>query len=272
MSETAQASRGLRAFAPLALAAALLAASTAALAQQAGPLQVEVVDRSTGRQLPVYEHRGELWVEGRPGARYGLRIHNRSGERILAVVSIDGVNVLTGETASTDQAGYVLNPWQNSQINGWRKSSTQVAAFNFTALPNSYAARTGRPFDVGVIGVAVFDEYRRPRPPVIYGDGPYSRRNAPMEEQSSPSPADQAKRSEAPSLGTGHGRREYSYSQSTDFERASSNPSAVLPLRYDSRENLIAAGVIRGRYPSRHDRPDAFPADGGYVPDPPRWR
>ena len=139
-------------------------------------------------------------------------------------------------------------------------------------MPNSYAARTGRPFDVGVIGVAVFEEYRRPPPPVVYGNGPYSRRNAPYEEQDSPAaaPADQAKRSEAPSLGTGHGRREYSYSQTTEFDRASSNPSAVLQLRYDSRENLIAMGVIRGRYPSRNDRPDAFPADGGYVPDPPR--
>ena len=100
MSDTAlyasPAARGLRAFAPLArfahlaLAAALLTAASAASAQQAGPLQVDVVDRSTGRTLPVYQHRGELWVEGRPGARYGLRIHNRSGERILAIESPAG--------------------------------------------------------------------------------------------------------------------------------------------------------------------------------------
>jgi hypothetical protein len=270
----------------LALAAALLATGVNAAAQQAGPLQVDVIDRSTGRKLPVYQHRGELWVEGRPGAHYGVRLNNRSGQRVLAIVSIDGVNVLTGETASTDQAGYVLSPWQNSQINGWRKSSTQVAAFNFTAQQHSYAARTGRPLDVGVIGVAVFDEYRRPPPPVVYGNGPYHRRNAPMQEQESasataaaPAPADamaeKSMRAETPSLGTGHGRREYSQSQTTEFERASSQASAVLQLRYDSRENLIAMGVIRSR-PQRGERPDAFPADNGsapgHVPDPPRWR
>ena len=87
--------------------------------------------------------------------------------------------------------------------------------------------------------------------------------------------AEKSMRAEAPSLGTGHGRREYSQSQTTEFERASSQASAVLQLRYDSRENLIAMGVIRSR-PQRGERPDAFPADNGpahgHVPDPPRWR
>ncbi len=250
-----------------------MAGTSAALAQQAGPVQIDVVDRATGRALPVYSHRGELWVEGRPRARYGVRMTNRSGERVLAIVSIDGVNILTGETAATDQAGYVLNPRQNSQINGWRKSATEVAAFNFTALPNSYAARTGRPNDVGVIGVAVFDEYNSPPPPPIYRDR-HLRKNAPSAESASAdaaSPmAEKSARAQAPSLGTGHGQREYAYSETTEFERASATPMAVLQLRYDSRENLIAMGVIRG--PRQPARPDPFPADNGYVPDPPYRR
>lgn len=276
MNRTAHFSRAVQRLAPLALAGALLAATTVATAQQAGPVQVDVVDRATGRALPVYSHRGEWWVEGRPRARYGVRVTNRSGERVLAIVSIDGVNILTGETAATNQAGYVLNPRQNSQINGWRKSATEVAAFNFTALPNSYAARTGRPNDVGVIGVAVFDEYNRPPPPPIYrNDDRYLRKNAPSAESASadaasPPMAEKSARAQAPSLGTGHGQREYAYSETTEFERASSSPMAVLQLRYDSRENLIAMGVIRGhRQPAR---PEPFPADNGYVPDPPHRR
>ncbi|ARU06723.1 hypothetical protein CCO03_07595 [Comamonas serinivorans] len=261
--------------APLAAALCLALGASAAQAQQAGPLQVDVVDRHTGRSLPVYAHRGEYWVEGRPGARYGIRVNNRSGERLLAVISVDGVNVLTGDTAATDQAGYVLDPWQNSQINGWRKSSNQVAAFNFTALPNSYAARTGRPDDVGVIGVAVFDEYRRP-PPVIYDrtyprSGEANREDAEARADNAAPMAEKSARAQAPSLGTGHGRREYSHAQATQFERASSRPSAVLRLRYDSRENLIAMGVIPSQRPWR-GQPDPFPGNSGYVPDPPRWR
>lgn len=70
----------------------------------------------------------------------------------------------TGETAAPSQSGYVLQPWQSTSIEGWRKSLDRVAAFRFTRLANSYAARTGRPDDVGVIGVAVFRELERDAP------------------------------------------------------------------------------------------------------------
>src|SRR6185295_2747740 len=50
------------------------------------------------------------------------------------------------------------------EITGWRKSYSEAAAFYFTALPDSYAARTDRPDNVGVIGAAVFRE--RVVPPV----------------------------------------------------------------------------------------------------------
>jgi len=56
---------------------------------------------------------------------------------------------------------------QSFEVNGWRKSLEEVAAFYFTALPDSYAARTGRPQNVGVIGVAVFREQQLPRPPAV---------------------------------------------------------------------------------------------------------
>ena len=127
-------------------------------------MQVGVVDRSTGAELPVYRHRGEYWVAGRPGARYAIRVRNAMGERIMAVMSVDGVNVVTGETAGVGQNGYVFGPRERSDITGWRKSDSQIAAFEFAAAGNSYASRTGRPDDVGVIGVAMFRE-RMPEPP-----------------------------------------------------------------------------------------------------------
>ena len=92
------------------------------------------------------------------GHRYAVRIANLSGSRILAVLSVDGVNAVTGQTASPDQSGYVLDPYQSTEIDGWRKDLSEVAQFNFTALGDSYAARTGRPNNVGVIGVAAFRE------------------------------------------------------------------------------------------------------------------
>jgi hypothetical protein len=124
---------------------------------------VTVVDRDTGAVLNTHYVRGEYWVAGRPGARYAVEVRNNSGGRILAVTSVDGVNVVTGATAGWEQSGYVLDPGESYQITGWRKSNAEVAAFTFTDAANSYAERTGRPANVGVIGVALFRE-RVPEP------------------------------------------------------------------------------------------------------------
>ena len=69
-------------------------------------------------------------------------------------------------------------------------------------------------------------------------------------------------------LGTGHGQREWSVVQRTAFERATSSPEHVTQLEYDSRERLIAAGVIAE--PQANARPQPFPSNqGAYVADPP---
>src|SRR5882724_11626091 len=129
-----------------------------------GIAEVAIIDRDSGAVLSPHFYHGEYWVAGRPGARYAIEIRNRLGERLLAVTSVDGVNVVSGATAGWDQTGYVFSPGESYQITGWRKTDAEVAAFTFTASPNSYAERTGRPANVGVIGVAIFRE--RAAPPV----------------------------------------------------------------------------------------------------------
>ncbi|MFN0305206.1 MAG: hypothetical protein ACKVQU_33210 [Burkholderiales bacterium] len=143
----------------------LAAISLAATPAIAGTLaDIEVISRATGQRLPVYHHDGKLFVAGNPGERYAVQVANKTGARIMTVVSVDGVNVVSGETATPYQSGYVLHPWQSYEINGWRKNQNEIAAFYFTSLPDSYAARTDRPQHVGVIGVAVFREAMPPRP------------------------------------------------------------------------------------------------------------
>jgi len=260
-------------------------------------LDVNVIDRDTGTPLPVYRHGGDWWIAGRPGARYAIQLRNASGERVMGVLSVDGMNVITGDTAAWDQSGYVLSAWQNAQITGWRKSDAEVAAFHFTTLPHSYAARTGRPANVGVIGVAVFRERLQPPPPPI---GPMA---APMERRSAPAAGDATTnatgpapreddaqdkaagvdhsaresavrpRQAAPHLGTGHGERESAWVSHTRFERRSARPQEVISIRYDSHENLVAMGVIATDLPPL-PHAQAFPgsASSRYVPDPPAWR
>jgi hypothetical protein len=125
-------------------------------------VQVDVYDRADGVALPVYNTDGRSFIVGAPGHEYAVRIRNCTVGRVLVVTSVDGVNVISGDTAAPSQEGYVLDPWGSVEITGWRKSFERTAAFYFTDLGNSYAARTGRPGNVGVIGVAVFEERARP--------------------------------------------------------------------------------------------------------------
>jgi hypothetical protein len=254
-----------------------------------------VANRSDGQVLPVYPKDGRNWIVGNPGQEYSLRFCNATGGRVLAVMSVDGVNVVTGDTASPAQSGYVMNPYECADIHGWRKNLSRTAAFYFTELPDAYATRTGRPENVGVIGVAVFRERQQP---VVWKDMPgkiasESRRDAaaprqeagsaggvgadsrsnadsfaPREEaermaQTAPAPAPMSK------LGTGHGRSEQSYAQVVRFERESPTPNETIAIHYDRRENLVAMGILPPPVIAR--TPNPFPAwTPRFVPDPPR--
>jgi len=280
-------------------------------------VDLKVVDRETGRDLPLWRHNGRLFVAGEQGDRYSLRVTNHTGGRVLAVLSVDGVNIITGETAGYDQRGYVLPPYGAYDLTGWRKSTTEVAAFAFTALPNSYAALTGRPGDVGVIGMAVFKERPRlavtpldvtPAQPerrsevgrqpsgktgpdtVVVPGSRIQRRDAaappadtapppplalpPVEKPIARAPAPNASAGRAPpeprdaKLGTAHGALERSVMNVVSFVRATAYPQLIRQIEYDSRANLVRAGVIAPP-PFPDYPPHAFPVEPGFVPDPP---
>ena len=255
--------------------AILLLLATICQGQPIGSLVgVAIVDRDTGAALTPHYHRGSYWVAGRPGARYAIEIHNPRGERVLAVTSVDGVNVVSGATANWDQTGYVFGPGETYQISGWRKSDAQVAAFLFADSSSSYAELTARPANVGVIGVAVFRERSLPPDyaPAVIGQSP--KQPAPRAEASAAGSARESRRNSAPAdslkLGTAHGERESSYVGRTEFERMQAQPDEVIRIRYDSLENLIAMGVVRRLRPLPAGA-DPFPgsSDRQFVPDPP---
>ena len=239
----------------------------AARACAPGIASVDVYDRNDGRTLDVHRHRGKQYVVGQPGHEYAVRIRNCSDRRVLAVVSVDGVNVVTGETAAPDQSGYVIEAYGHVTIEGWRKDLKRTAAFYFSDPGDAYAARTGRPDDLGVIGVALFRE-REPRwvhaPEAVAAPPAAERESAAADAKASR----QAMESSAGApLGTGHGRREWSPARRVEFERASSRPDQRVVIRYDRRENLVAMGVLPDtRRPWRE--PDPFPGALSFVPDP----
>jgi hypothetical protein len=258
-------------------------------------VQVDVYDRASGAALPVYQKDGRHYIVGTPGHEYALRIRNCTGARVLVVASVDGVNVISGETASPAQSGYVLDPWGSVEIKGWRKNLQRTAAFFFTEHQNSYAARTGRPDNVGVVGVAVFREKVQPvaRPEPYFRRGQIASENLPEAPRAqdaaesraeTPAPASAANEADAREarqrleavdaartlgkLGTGHGRNEASRATLVRFERASDAPTETVSLLYDRRENLVAIGVLPALPSVARREPQPFPGGIRFAPDP----
>ena len=271
-----------------AAAAAMPATATVPPPQDPTIVALSVIDRDSGAAKPQYVHDHRTYVAGETGARYSVRLDNVSDGRVLVVLSVDGVNAISGETAALGQRGYVLEPHQSGTIDGWRKSLEEIAAFRFAPLPQSYAARTGRPGDVGVIGIAVFREVPReiivtasragavPPPPAPMAAAPSApapvvmQSVAPPPPSAAPAPPAVARRAEAApttKLGTAHGEIERSAMTLVAFQRASAVPASTRTIEYDSVANLVAAGVLPPE--PRHPRPFPATRHDGFVPDPP---
>ena len=222
-------------------------------------VQVDVYDRASGTALPVYANNGRNYIEGAPGHEYGVRIRNCTGARVLVVTSVDGVNVISGDTAAPSQSGYVLEPWGYVAITGWRKSMDRTAAFYFTDLGDSYAARTGRPQNVGVVGVAVFQEKV---PPVSWYD--YKRRlgaTAPREmpstvpayPESSPVPASSTRQEAA-----AEGGAQSPAAAMRERADAAANQAPIKDALESSAKALGKLGTGHGRSEDSHVTQVAF--------------
>ncbi len=252
-----------------ALTLALLACAgprvaTAHESARLGPYSLEVIDES-GRQLPTFHHRGRTYILGKQGARYLLRIRNQTGGRIEVVASVDGRDVIDGKPASISKPGYLVQPWGEVVIDGFRLSHESVAAFRFSSVEDSYAARMGNARDVGVIGAAVFTEVAPPPHPVYEPPEPSrgedrdsaaapSSRAAPAPDKGLAGTAE-AERKQRPGLGTAFGERHESRVVEVAFDRASSTPAALLSVRYDDRPGLLALGIdVDGSRASSRDR------------------
>jgi hypothetical protein len=254
---------------------------------------------SRGRVLPVYNYRGKSYVEGRYGNSYSIRVYNHTSRRVEAVVTVDGRDVISGRPGNyRSRRGYVISPYDSVLIEGFRSSMNNVAAFTFTGVEDSYAARMGDASNVGVVGVAIFKEDVPRREPIRpyyqyknqdrreerdFGTG-YKRSPAPPAEKGAAESAPRRRSKSSSSvyesaeasgqgLGTGYGEDTYSPATNTYFKRSSRRPNVVLSVRYDDKEGLYARGVLPA--PLRYrpaPRPEPFPETPAFAPPPPRRR
>jgi hypothetical protein len=279
-----------------------------ALSSARGPYEVEVL--LDGASAPRFLHHGDSYVMGQIGRRYTLRVWNRSGRRVEAVISVDGRDVIDGKPGDfRHKRGYLVPAWGFVDVDGWRLSDHQAAAFRFTSVADSYAARMGSARNVGVIGVAVFPEravraHIAPRPAHPYrssaeesgGSGrDDSDRTESAAEPAAPAPSDVGGLAEAeaeeprsktasgarrrPGLGTEFGEAVSSSVREVHFVRASASaPALVLGLRYNDRRGLLALGIDLDGQRGRHDdtwlrqTADPFPVSRRFASPPVGWQ
>ncbi|HEY8148585.1 MAG TPA: hypothetical protein VIK51_06740 [Vicinamibacteria bacterium] len=274
-----------------ALAAALLAAPSAqAGVWQASGTLVDLSIEVEGAAAPLYPARdgsGRYYLEARAGCAYTVRVANHSPERLGVVVSVDGLNAISGERelGPSDPARrgrmYVIDPWDEVRVRGWRTSLEDVRRFTFVDERGSYAARTGRANGkMGWIQAWVYRERfgprvsppwpgpwdRRPYPPAESEDRPRREGAVPgasdkAEEappSSAPAPPDAAatpeKRSSDGALrklpdgggaypGTGWGSQAWDPAMVVRFD-AQPRPADTVTVRYEYAPALRALGLL----------------------------
>lgn len=128
------------------------------IALGAGQINFSVIDEM-GHLLPIYRVGSNYYVSAKVGQSYQLYYKNSSNRTYEIVASVDGLDVLNGRTASRQNAGYVLKPYNSLKIQGFRKSNHAVASFIFSKPEDSYANHnmSGSIHNTGIIGTVVYE-------------------------------------------------------------------------------------------------------------------
>ncbi len=241
-----------------------------------------------GSSAKEYIHKGSYYIEGKEGSKFSLRMRNNSGARVLFVPTVDGLSVMSGEEASFKSRGYIVNGYDSVTIDGWRTSNDNVAQFFFSHPKGSYAVKSDKGGNLGVIGCAVFKEkYKAPTyitlqstptstppPQWTLNSGSHNLRadstvNAMFSCSSASLNCAASTSNNAPTvkagLGAGFGQDKYSPVISVDFDKEST-PTETFSVYYNTRKNLEALGV-EFRKPV-YVTPSAFPNEEGYCKRP----
>lgn len=273
--------------------------------------KVEVrVEDPQGKSLPGTNHEGQLYVAGKKGARYQVRVRNKTNKNVMVVVTVDGRNVVTGESGDYHGSGHVIGPHQSWTFKGWRTSDSEVAAFEFGKKENAYSTEMGSPENVGVIGVAVFEELQpdpviktvkevvplpypvypgpiwpRRQPDIWWGvqysggtggffgsnySGGVTLSNAVDTSDTNLSMVCADTNQKQQRLGTEWGEQISSSVVHVAFKKATEEPCELHSIRYDSLGALRERGIMVRPSEKKQEAPQAFPENHRYCPPPKR--
>ena len=237
------------------------------------------------RPIPVYhDNKGQLWVESRDKTTFKIKVENNDYNRVSAVVSVDGLNVIDAKHEDPmESTGYIINGNSSITIPGWKISQKEVREFYFTSKEEeSYSSKIGADkSNRGIIGVAIISE--KPAwtytvtsapytpwntfpyyPPGVRGIGTGDNLDYGSSTTIYSSIADplsgtiETNSMSDSSMSVGSGAKQEFVTKTVDFEKKAIE--TIITIRYDSREGLINRGIIT-------DGPKAFPITSPYCPD-----
>jgi len=230
------------------------------------------LDGQAAALYPAPDGSGRYYIEARTGSRYSVGLANRSAERVGVVLTVDGLNAISGARDAAPGRMYVLDPWQSTTVQGWRTSLQDVRQFTFVDERRSYATRTGQANEkMGWIEVAVYRERRSyaQATPLPYPESPRpypaeekegrARSQAPAAPESATAQgsarsddnrdaagaakAENAEAGRRSYPGTGWGQHAHDPVVLVSFD-PESEPCGRATLRYEYRPALVALGVL----------------------------
>lgn len=267
---------------------------------------IQVKINVAGRPVQEYSKDGNVFVEGRAGSQFELTIRNLTGRSLLAHPMIDGISAMTGKDAERNDSdhGYVLHPYAEITVPGWRLNDREAAHFFFAGAGGSYAEKTGRPSNRGVIACPVWEEYVAVRfDSFKRGDGSLWQfqhadpnlvdhsvcddenqgirssmksitRSRSIIPDSGMSASYCAQQPTAGNLGTGFGEATSHRVHAVNFTVAQSEPNYIATIYYDDSVGLAKRGIQVSHGKKRNDRslPNPFPGSEQGCEPPQGWR
>lgn len=239
-------------------------------------LSVRPLGRSTADE---YYHNGNTWIEGREGNTYTIQISNNSLNKVMFIVSVDGLDVISGQLAGPNSQGYVLKAGESINIPGWNLNNNSAAEFYFSRTRDSYVNLIGgSTANTGVIGAMVFEELATKLISQKIGDyyhqgtavNPFQGMPLNTSTRAVAASATNAIQDSA-SLGTGFGNSVEWNTNTISFNKEA-QPVEILAIYYNSAKNLERMGIQLRKKRDISYTANPFPKYTPGCKPPPGWK